>query len=238
MPEEKPAIRKATPPPSGREPARARGPVTAPDAPDVLASTAPDDDLSDYVVPAEDPVPAPADTVPPAPGDNNVGPQPIPRAPEPTRAVSVNTSTTAETELVRQLQAELAAAQDRLAGIDADPSNWGVASAPVAPKDGDRVLIHVRKDGFTANGRVWYQGQELEFTVGEQNWKDTVDRNGNSWLTLSESDQIRRYGEIVFGHGPWPGASWSDARAANEEAQRGRSAPTITQISNVQTSRT
>lgn len=230
MPDEKPAstIRKASPPPSGREPvARAKGPVDPEDAPEVVASTEPDDDLSDYIVP---PDPEPVVTVDDArPGNVTVGK--VEFGSVVTGELRPNV-TTAETELVRQLQAELAAAQARLAGIEADPTNWAVAAAPVEPKDGESVLIHIRKDGFTANGRVWYQGQELEFTVGEQNWRDTLDRHGKSWLTQSESDQIRRYGEVMFGHGPWPGETWTNSRAASAEQQRGRTAPTITQISN------
>lgn len=218
------------PPKSGRAPvARAKGLVPSSDEEEVVASTEPDDDLADYIVPP-DPEPA-ADA---APGERvrvDMGDAAVTLAPS--DAGQYTATTTADSELVRTLQEELARAQARLAGLQADPANWTVPAAPAKPQDGESVIIHVRKDGFTSNGRVWYQGQELEFTVGEQNWRDTLDRKGNSWLLLSESDQIRRYGEVMFGHGPWPGASWSNDRAAAAEQQRGRRAPTITQISSV-----
>lgn len=207
----------------GRASAKAKGavPITTEDT---FASTAPDDDLSQYIVPP-DPEPEPEQ-----PSAEILDPAPV-EAPElATELKPLNTPatgiTTADSELVRQLKAELASAEARLAGKEADPASWTVAPPPV-PKDGETVLIHVRKDGFTANGRVWYKGQELEFTVGAPNWKATCDRDGNSWLLLSEADQIRRYDEVQFGHGPWPGAPWGDERVAAAEAARGRQAPGI-----------
>lgn len=143
--------------------------------------------------------------------------------------------TTADTELVRQLEAELARARARLAGQHADVSTWSVAPAPVDPKDGEVVVIHVRKDGFTANGRVWYKGQELEFLVGSQQWKDTCDRSGKSWVVLSDVDQIRRYGEVQFGHGSWPGEPFANEKAAAAEHKRARKVPAITQLASMKT---
>lgn len=197
------------PPRSGRAP-KARGAVPPPDAPEEIGSSEPDDDLSDYLV-KDEPVA-----------------EPEPKTVE--EPLQAKTVTTADTELVRRLEAELAAARARLEGKNADVSAWPVQEAPQF-KDGDVVLIHVREDGFTANGRVWYRGQELEFVVGAQNWRDTLDRNGDSWLTMTESDQLRRYGKVMFGHGPWPGAAWDNERAAVAEQRRGRRAPTITQVS-------
>lgn len=223
------------PPRSGRAPAaKAAGKVDPPDAPEVVASTEPDDDLSDYVIPAEPEV-VDAGTVPDT-KDAGVQPDPgQPVAPEPTPGPypEARVPNTAETELVASLRADLARAEARLAGVESNPDNWSAGPAPKQLKDGDKILIHVRRDGFTANGRVWYRGQELEFTVGEQNYRDTLDRNGNSWLTLSEAEQLRRYDEVQFGFGPWPGDSWDHPRAQSAEANRGRTAPTITQITNV-----
>ena len=65
------------------------------------------------------------------------------------------------------------------------------------------VLIHVLKDGLTAQGRVWYYGQEISF--GPEAYRDTLDRFGVSWLSQSEEDQINSKGEVLFGKGPWPG---------------------------------
>jgi len=69
---------------------------------------------------------------------------------------------------------------------------------------GDEViLIHVLKDGFTAQGRVWYRGQEISF--GPEAYKDTQDRLGQSWLSEDEEEQFEKRGDIYFRRGPWPG---------------------------------
>lgn len=227
------------PPKSGREPARARGPVTPPDAEDVIASTEPDDDLSDYVIQVEpEPEPEATDVADPAP-PATAAPQAVSAAPQAAPAApQATTVTTADTELVLRLERELVRARARLEGKNADVSAWPVPAAPAAPKDGETVLIHIREDGFTANGRVWYRGQEIEFTVGAQNWNDTCGSGGgSSWLLMTESEQLRSYGKIMFGHGPWPGSSWENDKAATAEDRRGRTAPTITQIQNLASDR-
>lgn len=207
----------ANPPGSKREPAaKAAGRVDPPDAPEVIASTEPDDDLADYIVPPD----------PPADEPDVVKATPAPSSDHAPRS-------TGDAEEIRRLREELAAANTRLAQADADVRTWGVSAPPTSFEAGDKVLIHVRQDGFTANGRVWYRGQELEFTVGEQNYRDTVDRFGNSWLALTEADQLRRYGEVQFGHGAWPGETYESDRASAAERARGRTAPTIAQITNV-----
>jgi hypothetical protein len=223
-----PKFAKTGPPPGRGALARAKGSVTPDDAPDVIASTEPDDDLSDYIVPPDpDPVPA----SPPA------APAPVPveklldTDDEPVEQPVSKAVTTADTELVLRLEQELAQARARLSGKQWDPSTW--ATRTVAPEvvDGQSVLIHIREDGFTACGRVWYRGQELEFTVGQPNWEDTKDIKGNSWVLQTESDQLRRYGRVMFGLGPWPGSEWDNASAASAEARRGRAAPSIPHLS-------
>lgn len=147
-------------PPTGSKVARARGPVTPPDAEDVVASTAPDDDLADLFPDA---------------------------APE------------------------------------KKPSRW---------KDGDVVLIHVLEDGFTANGRVWYRGQEIEYTVGDQAYKDTCNIHGESWLELDAEGQFARFGKLMFNLGPWPGGEYENKKAQAAERERNRKPPTIGKLSN------
>lgn len=183
---------------------------------DVVASTVPEDSLSDYVVPAD------SDPLTPPPSLEDQLPD------------SVSPITTADTELVHQLEAELARARARLAGQDSDVRSWPVSSVPV-PKDGEKIVIHIRKDGFTAAGQVWYLGQELEFVVGSPVWKDTCDLNGNSWVLLSDVDQIRRYGEVQFGFGPWPGEPFTDEKAALAERRRARSVRPISQLASLNT---
>jgi hypothetical protein len=78
---------------------------------------------------------------------------------------------------------------------------------------GENILIHFLEDGMTANGQVWYRGQELEFVPGSQTYRDTFDRNGNSWLDLRNNEfaQVDKYKKIMFRSGPWPGRSIVDA---------------------------
>jgi hypothetical protein len=88
------------------------------------------------------------------------------------------------------------------------------------PKAGKgTVLIHVLHNGFTANGQVWFRGQELEFDRQSKSYKDTLDRHGKTWLDLRDDDfaQVERYGEVMFRSGPWPGKSYLDAAKAEFE---------------------
>lgn len=231
MPEEKnsPIRRSGPPPPSGRAPAaKARGPVDPIDAPEVVASTEPEDSLEDYIVPP-DPEPVPDPDAPDRLAAENTVSAHLEASQVTTGVLPAGPVTTADTELVHRLQRELAAAQARLAGVDADVSAWSTGTSP-SFKDGETLVIHVREDGFTANGRVWYRGQELEFTVGAQNYRDTCDRYGNSWLALDDAGQIRRWGQVMFGHGPWPGLPFDNERAAVAERNRGRVAPVIQRL--------
>lgn len=128
--------------------------------------------------------------------------------------------------------------EDVVASLEPDDDLAELAGAtpePVVPesqfKDGDKILIHVREDGFTANGRVWYRGQELEFEVGSEAYKDTLDRYGRSWLSLDENTQYKQYGRVMFGFGPWPGGQYENQKALEAERLRGRTPPTIGKLS-------
>lgn len=90
------------------------------------------------------------------------------------------------------------------------------------PTDGTTLLIHVLEDGFTANGQVWYRGQEIEYVVGKQPYEDTKDRNGKTWLEWDDAEQMRRWGKVNFRRGPWPGSVYEDPRAAAAELTRSR----------------
>jgi hypothetical protein len=224
-----PKFSKSGPPPGRGTAIRAKGPVTPDDAPDVVASTEPDDDLSDYIVPPDpDPIPV---SPPAAPAPVSVPAEKVSADEEPVEKPVSKTVTTADTELVLRLEQELAQARARLSGKELDPSTWATRSVAPEVVDGQTVLIHIREDGFTALGRVWYRGQELEFTVGQPNWEDTKDIKGNSWVLQTESDQLRRYDKVMFGLGPWPGSEWDNASAASAEARRGRTAPSIPHLS-------
>lgn len=84
-------------------------------------------------------------------------------------------------------------------------------------EEGDVILIHFLEDGFTAQGATWYRGQEVEVTVGDDRWNESLDRNGGTWFSFTERDQMERYdGRIMFRRGPWPGATYLDAEWASD----------------------
>lgn len=89
------------------------------------------------------------------------------------------------------------------------------------------ILIHVLHDGFTAHGKVWFRGQEIEYSTTDQAYLDTLDRFGESWLNSDASEQMQRWGRVLFGVGPWPGRVYEEAKAREEEAKRGRKPPVL-----------
>ncbi len=108
----------------------------------------------------------------------------------------------------------------------------------------DTILIHVLTDGFTINGQVTYRGQEFEFPVGGKAYEQTVNREGRTWLNLTEDEQYDRWGEARFGHGPWPfkrlsaltlrdlpeGSTEADLEAVKRAAQRADRRPPIATV--------
>lgn len=63
-------------------------------------------------------------------------------------------------------------------------------------------LIHFLHDGFTAFGTVWRSGQELQIVEPSADFSRTVDANGKSWLSMTDSEQLSQWGKIMFGRGP------------------------------------
>lgn len=131
-----------------------------------------------------------------------------------------------EDQLTRKLAAEAESAAPRY---------------DTTPAKGETILLHFLVDGFTAAGVIWYRGQEVEFVVGSEAYKQQFDRNGKSWLDLLDdpSGQYKRYGQQYYARGPWPGRAWDDDSnlspeeaaaakvAAEAERRRGRRAPLI-----------
>lgn len=70
-------------------------------------------------------------------------------------------------------------------------------------EDGEVLVLHILKDGFTRLGHVWYRGQEI--VIGPKAFEDTKNRNGVSWTSMTEDQQIEKWGEVYFRKGPWPG---------------------------------
>lgn len=142
---------------------------------------------------------------------------------------------------IRDLENQLALERGRK-----DPEPVEDPDAQLYLGEDGNVVIHVLEDGFTAFGKVWYRGQELEIQPGSQQWQDSCDRFGRSWLERRDDPR--------FGHGPWPGRSYLDAanvpfdilksingkssvprptddelaRVAEAEARRKRAAPLLT----------
>lgn len=92
------------------------------------------------------------------------------------------------------------------------------------PEDG--ILIHILVDGFTANGKTFYRGQEVVF--GERAYEETKDRNGNSWLDLDDDAQYDLWDDVKFRRGEWPGKKTYEDSAASGKSIR--STATITRI--------
>lgn len=137
-----------------------------------------------------------------------------------------------EERLIRDLEDQLA----RKRGAQSTTVAYDTA------EDGEKILLHFLEDGFSIAGSIWYRGQEVEFVVGSDAYKQQQDRNGKSWLDLvnDTAGQYKRWGRQMFAAGPWPGRAWDDfshltdpeeirqaEQAAEAERRRGRKAPLI-----------
>lgn len=138
-------------------------------------------------------------------------PAPAPSRPKPAELL------TPEERRIRELEDQLA--RRNADALDKAPEQYET------PTSGDTILIHFVEDGFTALGRTWYRGQEIEFDVHGEAYESTKDRNGRSWLEDSEADQGRRYKKLYWRRGPWPGDGYAEDAAAQAERQRARKAP-------------
>lgn len=109
------------------------------------------------------------------------------------------------------------------------PKKRGRPAKAASAGSGDVILLHIVEDGFTASGAVWMRGQELEFKKDTPEYRDTLDRNGKSWLDLLGDDaaQMEMFGKVMFRPGPWPGAKFEVPEAQQAEEQRGRKPPRL-----------
>jgi hypothetical protein len=135
---------------------------------------------------------------------------------------------TPEQEEIKYLKDQLA----KMAGKkDVEPQVEKLAR----PGDDGNILIHFLEDGLTLLGKVWYRGEELEFEVGSQAYKDTFNRRGETWLDLrnDEFGQVDRWGKIMFRSGRWPGKTYADGTFEALRLEKGDGSvkpPTATEL--------
>lgn len=99
--------------------------------------------------------------------------------------------------------------QMALAAGSRDPG----VGAYLQPRQGTQtVLVHVLKDGFTAFGKVWFYGEEIEVEVNGPRWEDA-----RRWILMDDFQQMALYKKINFRHGPWPGVRTYTAGAGRFE---------------------
>lgn len=109
-----------------------------------------------------------------------------------------------EQKQIRELQDQLAKANGRSQGTLEYEENT----------EGGIIVHFLSQQTFSSNNKAFYYGQEVTF--GPEAYKDTVDRYGNSWLNMTEEEQIERWDEVKFRKGPWPGKRvYEDPALAN-----------------------
>ena len=107
--------------------------------------------------------------------------------------------------------------------LDGLPEVAPVASVAESLEEGaPSVLIHFTRDGFSAMEQMWYRGQELEVETDSSLWTATKDRNGDSWMLMTEKEQETRLNHVFFRPGPWPHDEAEDERARELEQKRAR----------------
>jgi hypothetical protein len=138
------------------------------------------------------PVPAEPEPVEPA--------SPLDLPPRPDRPLP-DSALTPEQLRIRELENQLALERGRK-----DPE---LEFEPLADADApsDLIFIHFIADGLSVLGKIWTRGEELRFDPRSRAYADTCDRNGRSWLEVRDDPvaQERRWGEVKFRSGPWPG---------------------------------
>lgn len=132
---------------------------------------------------------------------------------------------TPEQQMIEQLKEQLAQQQALLARLSGTASPVDAAPPVHAAFANDEqvIRIHFLEDGFTALSKIFYRGDELEFDRDSQAYKDTLDKNGKSWLDyrLDEFGQVDRWGRIMFRNGPWPGKTYAAGTWENLRLEKG-----------------
>lgn len=139
---------------------------------------------------------------------------------------------TAAQKRIRELQAQIAAAEERDATNPTDENGRPLRVEQLTEEQrtireledklakksaaalsvgyeqassGETVHINFVKDGFTAAGQVWYRGQEIVYDLNGEAYALTKDKFGNSWVDLANdtAGQYARYGDEYFRPGPF-----------------------------------
>ncbi len=170
--------------------------------------------------------PAPEVAEPPVAVETVGEPDRAEPAPAPDPAPTPTEELTPDQRMIRELQNQLALERGKKDG----ELQYDVLAQPGSA---DNILIHFLEDGLTAQGTIWYRGQELEFEVGSQAYKDTFDRLGRSWLSLVDDEpaQAERGGKVMFRRGPWPGRKLAESKVTFQRVadESGRPLPVPSQ---------
>lgn len=64
--------------------------------------------------------------------------------------------------------------------------------------------VHFLADGVTALDRVFVRGEEVRVKEGTTWYEQAHDRDGNCIFALSDDEQVRRFGKVLWAEGGWP----------------------------------
>ena len=105
------------------------------------------------------------------------------------------------------------------------PPIFGERGKRGGDQDGE-LVFHVLHDGLTALGTVWYRGQEIGIKSGSAYDQLSTDLTGQRWYEMTNEEQMNRFGQLMFGVGPWPysapDAADDDGLCPRAELQRSR----------------
>lgn len=76
----------------------------------------------------------------------------------------------------------------------------------IGDEDGD-LVFHVLQDGFTVLSKVWFLGETIRIARGSALDAAAKDTTGRAFYEMGESEQMARYGKVMFRPGAWPGES-------------------------------
>jgi hypothetical protein len=162
-------------------------------------------------------------TIPPPPGDPSYsvqGATPAPPSGDPTSATYVEPPPPKDQKTPEQKEQEHRAAVAAAAAAEQEartpvPPIFGKPGTRGGDQDGE-LVFHVLHDGFTVLGAVWYRGQEIAIKPGSAYDQLSTDTRGRRWYEMTNEEQMTRFGQLMFGVGPWPYSAPTDA--ANDDA--------------------